>query len=204
MIARLRGRLWVKQPDHLVLDCGGVGYRVLVPLSTFYDLPEPGGEVELMVRTHVTSDSITLFGFLTPAERGLFDLLITVTGIGPKLGLNILSGIQPPDLSRALALGDVKRLMAIPGVGRKLAERLVVELKDKAGLMAAPAGQAPTPPAATGAPRPDVSADAVSAMTNLGYNPLQAERAVAQALSRFATPPGLEELLKEALRGLAR
>ena len=130
MIARLKGALTTKRPDHLVIDVGGVGYRVFAPLSTFYELPALGAAVELIIYTHVNEDCIHLYGFRTDREKELFELLLAVTGIGPRLAVNILSGIQAPELFQALGRGDADRLRAVPGVGKKLAERMIVELRD--------------------------------------------------------------------------
>ena len=131
MIAHVRGRLVRKEPQEAVVDVGGVGYRVAIPLSTFYRIGEAGDEVSLLTHTHVREDTLALFGFLTPGEQALFERLIAVSGVGPKLALSILSGIEAPDLVSALRTSDVARLTRIPGVGKKTAERLVLELKDK-------------------------------------------------------------------------
>ncbi len=201
MIARLTGNLASKEPNRLIIDVGGVGYQVFVPLSTFYALPETGRQVSLTIHTHVTGDSISLYGFATSREQALFELLIGVSRIGPKLATNILSGIQPVELARALAQGDAVRLTAIPGVGKKAAERMIVELKDKAAALAWPDGETPS----TGPPPGDaLFADAVSALANLGYNRAQAERAIKAVLEGMDGRPSLEELLKEVLRRLAK
>ena len=131
MIAQLRGRLLRKQPQEAVVDVGGVGYRVTIPLSTFYRIGEPGSEVTLLTHTHVREDALALFGFLTPVEQALFERLIAVSGVGPKLAVSVLSGIEAPELVAALRASDLARLTRIPGVGKKTAERLVLELKDK-------------------------------------------------------------------------
>ena len=131
MIAHLRGSLLEKQPNRIIVDVGGVGYDVSVPLSTFYGLGEAGATVALRIHTHVREDALALFGFATRLEQELFERLIGVSGIGPKLALAVLSGIEPPDLIRAIERGDVARLTAIPGVGKKTAERIVLELKDR-------------------------------------------------------------------------
>ena len=131
MIAHLRGRLLEKQPNRMVVDVGGVGYDVSVPLSTFYGLGEPGGEIALRIHTHVREDALALYGFATRLEQELFERLIGVSGIGPKVALAVLSGIEPADLIRAIGRGDLARLTAIPGVGKKTAERIVLELKDR-------------------------------------------------------------------------
>ena len=143
MIAHLRGRILEKQPTRVVVDVGGVGYDVAVPLSTFYGLGEPGAEVVLRVHTHVREDALALYGFATALELDLFDRLISISGIGPKLALAVLSGIEPPDLVGAIERGDLARLTAIPGVGKKTSERIVLELRDRlprAHTAAVPAG----------------------------------------------------------------
>lgn len=196
MIAHLKGRILRKEPQEVVVDVGGVGYRVLIPLSSFYRLGEPGAEVSLLTHTHVREDALALFGFLTPGEQALFERLISVAGVGPKLAINILSGIDAPELVEALASSDVARLTRIPGVGRKTAERLVVELKDKMRVLA-PVAEAR---AATTAASP--KEDLVSALVHLGYSRPEAERGADRALredgsSRF------EDLLRRTLRILS-
>jgi len=196
VIARLTGRIVEKQATRLVVDVGGVGYEVHVPLSTFYHLPEPGGEVTLRVHTHVREDAIVLFGFATALEQQVFERLIAISGIGPKLALAVLSGIDPADLVRAVQSGDVARLTTIPGVGRKTAERIGLELKDRlkqpwAAEAAAMAGEA--------SGEAELRADLLSALLNLGYHRALAEKAVDGALAA----PGdrtFERLLRDALR----
>ncbi len=201
MIARLKGVLSIKRPDHLVVDVSGVGYRVFVPLSTFYELPASGGEVALIIHTHVSDDCIHLYGFKTDGEKEIFELLLAVTGIGPRLAMNILSGIQALELSQALGSGDADRLRAVPGVGKKLAERMIVELRDKVpGL----AGLKPPPVVPVSDEEEAMMSDALSAMINLGYNRIQAQRALVAAMKNLSGEPSLEELLKKALKGLAR
>src|SRR3972149_10907603 len=131
MIALISGLLKYKSPNYVVVDVHGVGYRLVVPLTTFYELPDAGQSVALNVHTHVKQDGINLFGFYTSEERDIFQLLLAVTGIGPKLAINILSGIAAGDLRRAVSQGNLKRLIAIPGVGKKMAERIILELKDR-------------------------------------------------------------------------
>ena len=145
MIALLTGVIAHKSPDHIILDVHGVGYRVLIPFSTYYDLPEEGGAASLHIHTSVREDAIQLYGFRTRLEKSFFQLLISVSGIGPKMARDILSNIQPAPLAQALAQGDVHKLSAIPGIGKKTAERLVLELKDKVGkldLASLPASEA--------------------------------------------------------------
>jgi Holliday junction DNA helicase RuvA len=184
-----------KAPQEVVLDVGGVGYRVAIPLSTFYRLGEPGSDVTLLTHTHVREDVLALFGFLTGAEQGLFERLIAVSGVGPKLAVSILSGIEAPELVAALRTSDVPRLTRIPGVGKKTAERLVLELKDKMqGLVAGEDTPAVAEPQGG-------KEDLVSALVHLGYSRPEAERGVAHALKegegRF------EDLLRRSLRALS-
>ena len=197
MISQIRGRLASKAPGEIIIDCNGVGYGIRVPLSTFYELPELEQEVLLQVYTHVREDALLLYGFLTHKEKELFCLLIGVSGVGPKLAINVLSGISAGDLERALCEGDLLGLTRIPGIGRKTAERMLVELKDKVTL---PAGAA-----ATGLPlKQGVVKDALSALVNLGYTRSIAEEAVHDAVRQQGHELSLEELLKESLRLLAR
>ena len=199
MIAFLRGRLLEKHPNRLIVDVNGVGYDVQVPLSTFYDLAEPGTEVSLRVHTHVREDLIALYGFGSPLEQQLFERLIAVSGIGPKLALAVLSGIEPDDFVRAVRTADVARLSAVPGIGKKTAERITLELKDKLPAAAAPAGPAPAAPV----PADDLRTDVLSALLNLGYHRPLAEKAVDSVLAK-APPPSLEQAVRAALRALAR
>jgi holliday junction DNA helicase RuvA len=199
VIAHLRGRILEKHPNRVVVDVNGVGYEVAVPLSTFYGLVEPGGEIALHIHTHVREDQLALYGFATTLEQDLFERLISVSGIGPKLALGVLSGIEPLDLIRAIERSDVARLTAIPGVGKKTSERIVLELKDRlprasVGAIAA-GGGAPESPA--------LRDDVLSALMNLGYHRPLAEKAVDTAIK--TTPDGgFERTLKQALRELAR
>jgi Holliday junction DNA helicase RuvA len=195
VIAHLRGRILRKGPQELVLDVAGVGYRVTIPLSTFYRLGEPGTEVSLLTHTHVREDTFALFGFLTPSEQALFERLISVAGVGPRLAVGILSGIEAPDLVGALRSGDVVRLTRIPGVGRKTAERLVVELKDK---MDGLEGAEPAAGAAPGGPQDDL----VAALVHLGYSRGEARRGVEKALEE-GTDGRFEDLLRRTLRILS-
>ena len=199
MIARLQGRLLEKQPNRIVVDVNGVGYDVAVPLSTFYGLGEPGSDVALRIHTHVREDALALYGFASALEQELFERLIGVSGIGPKVALAVLSGIEPFDLIRAIEHADLARLTAIPGVGKKTSERIVLELKDRlprAQVVTMAAGHAGSEPAA-------LRDDLLSALVNLGYHRPLAEKAVAAALK--TTPDGgFERTLKQALRELAR
>lgn len=201
MIARIRGRLASKEPHRVVVDVNGVGYQVFIPLSTYYQLPEVAAEVVLHTHTHVREDAIQLFGFHTQDEQALFELLQGVAGIGPRLATNILSGISVEELVPALSEGNLARLRAVPGVGKKLAERLVVELREKVGStrlaqpIAAPAGPVPA------ADR--VVDDVVSALVNLGCNRKEAVRAAEAARQDLGPPAEFERLIKAALRRLS-
>lgn len=197
MIAHLRGRILEKQPNRVVVEVGGVGYDVAVPLSTFYGLGDAGSDVALRVHTHVREDAISLFGFATALELDLFLRLIGTSGIGPKLGLAVLSGIEPSDLIGAIERGNVARLTAIPGVGKKTAERIVLELKDRL-----PKAHAVAAAADGGAPA--LRDDLLSALMNLGYHRPLAEKAVDGALNAVGRDAGFEHTLKQALRELAR
>lgn len=197
MIAQVRGRLLRKEPQEAIVDVGGVGYRVAIPLSTFYRIGEPGGEVTLFTHTHVREDTLALFGFLTAAEQALFERLIAVSGVGPKLALSILSGIEAPDLVAALRSSDVVRLTRIPGVGKKTAERLVLELKDKMQGLAATEEEAPATP-----PVSSAREDLVSALVHLGYSRPEAEKGVDRALKDDGTGR-FEDILRRTLRILS-
>jgi len=193
MIGRLTGRLAAKAPDQVLLDVGGVGYQVHIPLSTFYELPEAEAPASLWIHTHVREDALSLYGFLTERERTLFLLLLGVTGIGPRVALTVLSGIPPSELVAALRAQDVRRLVAVPGVGKKTAERMVLELAEKVASLP---GEAPAK-----APAAVAADDVVSALVNLGYRKAEAERAV-EAAARAGAPADFGGFLKEALRRL--
>lgn len=199
MIAFLRGRLLDKHPNRLILDVQGVGYDVQVPLSTYYGLGEAGSEVALRIHTHVREDALALFGFASARELELFELLIAISGVGPKLALAVLSGIEPGELVRAVQRGDVRRLTAIPGVGRKTAERISLELKDKLPPVTEAAG-AP----GAGEEAGPLRADLLSALVNLGYHRPPAEEAVDRVLAAAGAKASFEQVLKQALRELAR
>ena len=197
MIALLRGRLAEKHPNRVILDVQGVGYDLHIPLSTFYVLGEPGAEMVFRVYTHVREDTLALFGFATAVEQAIFEQLIGVSGIGPRLALAVLSGMESEDLIRAVRQGDVGRLTGIPGVGKKTAERIGLELKDRL-----PVSLGVEEDAGTGPMAGDARDDLLSALVNLGYHRSLAERAVDTAL---ATGDGVfEQVLKQALRELAR
>jgi Holliday junction DNA helicase RuvA len=192
MIAQLAGALAYKSPEHLIVDVQGVGYQVFVSLNSFYRLPEPGDAVRLQIHTHVREDALQLYGFLDRAEKDLFLLLLGVSGIGPRLALNILSGTPSEELEDALEAGDVVRLLAIPGVGKKTAERLVVELRDKIKLVKGARG------ADDGLRASGAEAEAVSALVNLGYRRNEAERAVKAVCAAGATD--IEAIIRSALK----
>jgi len=199
VIAHLRGRLSAKQPNRIVIDVNGVGYDVSVPLSTFYGLGDEGSDVSLRIHTHVREDTLALYGFATALELVLFERLIAISGIGPKLALAVMSGIEPNELVRAIEQSDIARLTAIPGVGKKTSERIVVELKDRLPRLR------PDVPAAEGetAEPSALRDDVLSALVNLGYHRPLSEKAVDAAVK--ATPDGsFERTLKHALRELAR
>ncbi len=200
MIALVRGTLAYKSIDHVIIDVGGVGYRLFVPLSTFYLLPE-SGEVTLITHTHVREDALLLYGFLTLEEKELFVLLIGISGIGPKVAVNILSHIPVGDLKRAIAAGDIKCLSGLPGIGKKTAERLVLELKDKVG----PIDDLPGSNGSAAAARQSAGGlinDVISALVNLGYKENQA-RKILESME-LAPDLSMEEVLKGALKVLVR
>jgi len=196
MIGLLRGRLLEKRPNQVILDVGGVGYLVAVPLSTFAALGELHAEVTLLIHTHVREDALSLYGFLSAREKHLFELLLGASGVGPTLALKILSGMNVEELVPAIRGGDLARLTKIPGVGRKTAERMVVELRDK---LEAVAVEAEKPSAASPA---GVEADVKSALVNLGYDERTAEAAVAEA-RRSSGATGFEQLLRVTLSALS-
>jgi Holliday junction DNA helicase RuvA len=200
MIALIRGTLAYKSIDHVIIDVGGVGYRLFIPLSTFYSLPE-AGELSLFTHTHVREDSLLLYGFLSLEEKDLFVILIGISGIGPKLAVNILSHIPAGDLKRAIATGDIKRLSGLPGIGKKTAERLVLELKDKVGPAGGPAKTLGSSPAA-GTAAGDLIGDVISALVNLGYKENQARKVLENM--ELAPDLSMEEALKGALKVLIR
>jgi Holliday junction DNA helicase RuvA len=200
MIAFLRGRVVDKQPNRVIIDIQGVGYDVHVPLSTFYEIGDVGSDVALRVHTHVREDALQLYGFLTELERQLFERLIAISGIGPKLAVAVLSGMDPRDLLTAVQRADVARLTGIPGVGTKTAERIVLELKDRLAQIALPAAAH----AAAAMSGPDrLRADLLSALQNLGYHRPQAEKAIESAVKSM-TEQTFEQALKSALRELMR
>ena len=184
MISHLRGRLLEKHPNRVIVDVNGVGYDVHVPLSTFYEMAEPGAEIALRIHTHVREDALVLYGFATVLELQIFERLISVSGIGPKLALAVLSGIEPNELVSAIRTANVARLTGIPGIGKKTAERIGLELKDKMASFL-PAEVAASPAAATSE---TLRTDVLSALMNLGYHRPLAERAVDAALKNGTGP----------------
>jgi Holliday junction DNA helicase RuvA len=197
VIAFLRGRIFEKHPNRIVVDVDGVGYDVAVPLSTFYGLGDAGSDITLRIHTHVREDALALYGFATRLEQDLFERLIGVSGIGPKLALAVLSGIEPTDLTHAIERGDFNRLTAIPGVGKKTAERIVLELRDRLPAVAF------TEPAGASGSGLALRDDLLSALINLGYHRPLAERAVETVLKR-SSDGDFEQHLKQALRELAK
>jgi Holliday junction DNA helicase RuvA len=193
MIAHLRGRLIAKHPNQAVVEAAGVGYDVNISVPTFSQLPAPGTEVAFHVHTHVREDSIALFGFLRPAEKQLFERLISVSGIGPKLAITILSGMPADEMVGAIRGNDVARLTRIPGIGKKTAERMVLELRDKLQDFGAAPVAAPASP---------IEEDVLSALLNLGYQRPAAERALAKVDS--GTRHSFEALFREALAALSK
>ncbi|QSV44383.1 Holliday junction branch migration protein RuvA [Geobacter benzoatilyticus] len=199
MIALLTGRLAHKTPDAIIIDVNGVGYRVQIPFSTYYELPDEGNTVSLSIHTHVKEDAISLFGFRTVVEKEFFQLLISVSGIGPKMGRDILSNIQPDELAAAIVQGNLARLSAIPGIGKKTAERLVLELKEKVRKMdVAPSAKESAPVESA----PEVADDVASALVNLGYK----EAVVRKVLAEMTIEPGAstEAVLRQALKILMK
>ena len=201
MIAFLRGRVLEKQPSRVVVDVGGVGYDVAVPLSTFYSAGEAGSEIALRIHTHVREDQLALFGFATPLELAVFERLIAVSGIGPRLALGVLSGMEARELAGAIQRGDVVRLTRIPGVGRKTAERMVLELKERLPKALEGAG-ATAAASAADAMRDDL----MSALLNLGYQRQAVDKVLDRVLGELAGPDGgrFEHVLRAALKELAR
>jgi Holliday junction DNA helicase RuvA len=199
MIARVAGTIAEKHPGRVIVDVQGIGYDVQVPLSTFYVLGEPGAPVTLRVHTHVREDLIALFGFATGLEQDLFERLISISGIGPKLALAVLSGMEPPDLVRAIKAQDVARLTSIPGIGKKTAERIGLELKDRLPQAMQAAADAAKP----AAPEDQMRADLLSALINLGYQRPAAEKAIEKEL--HASPEArFEDALRAVLRSLMK
>lgn len=205
MIAHLTGTLLFKQATSVILDVGGIGYEVTIPVSTFFDMEEPGAQVALRIYTHVREDTLQLFGFRTARERELFTLLISVTGIGPKSGIAMLSGMSADEIIAAIRTNNLARLTAIPGVGKKTAERMVIELRDKMAALSSPALEEQLAARAAGAaPSEDaLREDAISALINLGYQRAAAEKVLTQAMQEGGDL-SVELLLRRSLRSLSK
>ena len=197
MIAQISGTLAHKMAGEIVVDVGGVGYQIFIPLNVFYHLPEIGAPVRLHIHTHLREDALQLFGFKEPAEKQVFLQLNAVAGIGPKLALNILSGIPADELTRAIKGGDQVRLVSIPGVGKKLAERMIVELRDRFAVLEPQPTETPVQ-----GHDPQLIADAVSALVNLGYRRGEVEKNVRDSVE--SGKHSLEEVIKEVLRRMSR
>ncbi|MBA4391976.1 MAG: Holliday junction branch migration protein RuvA [Desulfobacca sp.] len=200
MIAFLEGRLLSKSPEWIIVSVQGIGYQVAVPLSSFYDLPDIEQMVQLHIYTHVREDAIQLFGFLTFQEKEIFLLLLGVSGIGPKVALNILSGISSQELHQALLGEDSPRIQRIPGVGKKTAERIVLELKDKIKKL----GPEAFPSLVREVPEETYWEDALSALVNLGYPRAMAEKTLGQIQNETEGSISLEDLLRRALKSMSR
>jgi Holliday junction DNA helicase RuvA len=196
MIAHLRGKLLAKHPNQVIVETSGVGYDVTISVPTFSDLPEIGAEVALHIHTHVREDVIALYGFLRSSEKLLFEKLITVSGIGPKLAITILSGMPADDMVRAIRGNDIARLTRIPGIGKKTAERMVLELRDKLPE----AGPSATP---TASPLNPIEDDVLSALLNLGYQRAAAEKALA-AVSQEGSPKSFDQMFRAVLGRLSK
>ena len=199
MIALLTGKLAYKAPDFIILDVNGVGYRVQIPFSTYYALPAEGSSVSLQIHTSVKEDAINLYGFRTQQEKELFQLLIGVSGVGPKLANGILSNSEPVELAESLMRGDLARLSAIPGIGKKTAERLVLELKEKVkklGVIQAQEGAAPAPA------KQEIRDDVLSALINLGYKEAVVQKALGEI--KITEDATVETILKQALKTLMK
>jgi Holliday junction DNA helicase RuvA len=204
MIGRLEGVLREKRPTSVLIDVAGVGYEVLVPLSTFADLPDAGKVVSLRIHTHVREDAFLLFGFRTAREREVFELLLLASRVGPKLALTVLSGIDADELVVAIRDAEVAMLQSVPGIGKRMAERIVVELRDKVAELAIP-NEAPSRGSdPRGDPADDCLDEILSALSNLGVARAQAERSARSALAELGPDAPIEGLIRTALRGLAR
>ncbi len=204
MIAHITGKLMQKQPNSVIVDVGGVGYELIVPVSTFYDLGDPGSDVSLRAYTYVREDALQLYGFRTEREKKLFLLLTSISGIGPKLAITILSGMSADELIPAIRTNDLARLVAIPGVGKKTAERLVVELRDKLAPLSTPELEQQFQSAAGAGLTPDaLRDDLISGLLNLGWPKPAIEKAVTATLKEMPDAK-FEALLKQAMRKLAR
>lgn len=197
MLARLRGKLTEKSAGQIIIDVNGVGYEVFIPFSTYYELAELGDRVTLQIYTHVKENDLSLYGFLTQREKDLFNLLIQISGIGPKLGVTILSGLPAEKLAEAVVAGDLVRLNSIPGVGKKTAERIILELKEKLDRFLPETSSQDAARSGSG-----MGGDVISALVNLGYQKAAAEKAV-RAISQEGTDYGFQALLRGALSHLS-
>ena len=197
MIAHLIGKLIYKSPDHSIVDVNGIGYKIFTPLSTYYVLPKTGESVTLHIHTRVREDELKLFGFLTEEEQTIFEKLITINKVGPKLALGILSGMSPKNLLTAIMNNDAARLSTIPGVGKKTAERLTLEMKDKLSDLTFEMEHQLDSETPEG-----FYEDALSALVNLGYKKPQAEKSLKSAYNKIGKGSSLEELIKESLNNL--
>lgn len=206
MIAHLSGKLIDRHATSVVIDVGGVGYEVTIPVTTFYDLEEAGQTVSLRIYTHVREDTLQLFGFKTLRERELFQMLISVSGIGPKSGVAMLSGMSADEIITAIRTNNLARLTSIPGVGKKTAERLVLDLRDKMAALSSPALEeqfAAAPAAGSQASEDSLREDSLSALTNLGYQRAAAEKAITQAMQEGGDL-SVEVILRRSLRTLSK
>jgi len=208
MIARLTGIVVEKEADRLIVDVGGVGYLATVPLGTMARVGEPGAEVSLHIHTHVREDNLALFGFLTGLEKEIFERLITISGVGPRLAVTVLSGLSPEALAAAVRQGDLKSIQATPGVGKKTAERIVLELRDKLDGLGLEGGGGEPEPEPLLDEAGQLAADTISALENLGYKTAQAREAVRRFLAGLPAKRrdalDLEGLLRGALGRLNR
>ena len=198
MISHLKGKLIYKSPIEITIDVNGVGYLVFVPLSTFYALPEPGGEISLGIHTHMREEALKLFGFYTTDEKKIFEKLITINKIGPKLALTILSGMPPTDLLSTINSNDIAKLSTIPGIGRKTAERLILEMRDKLDGLSLEFTVLKEP-----FHRNELFDDALSALINLGYKKSQAEQTLKKVCEKDVEGSSIENLIKESLNLLS-
>ncbi|MCP9494225.1 MAG: Holliday junction branch migration protein RuvA [Pyrinomonadaceae bacterium MAG19_C2-C3] len=205
MIAHLTGNLLTKHATSVIIDTNGVGYEVTIPVSTFFDIGEAGAKVSLLIYTHVREDALQLYGFRTGRERELFLLLIGITGIGPKLAITMLSGMNADEIITAIRTNNLIRLTSIPGVGKKTAERLVIELRDKMTNLSSPAMDEALATGATPQPSEDLMrSDTLSALINLGYQKAAAEKAITQAMQESGDQITIDAILRRALRLLSK
>ena len=202
MIGKITGRLSYRSLNQIIVDVNGVGYQIFIPLSTYYHLPDLNESLTLFISTYVREDTLNLFGFFDLEDKEMFESLLRISKIGPKLALNILSGIPVKELKEAISRGDIQRLHSIPGIGLKTAERISLELRDKLGASRTPDRSYPTQDMRGG--EDQKFQDALSALINLGYHKTQAEKAIEKVRSASGEEISLEELIKESLKILAR